>query len=89
MSTAMTLTAKGQCTFNKQLLEHLSVKPGEKILIRKLPDASLKIEAEKHRIDFMSLAGSLKTDLHLTDDALQAAIGEAYAHSGMRGLTCG
>jgi len=36
MPTAMTLTSKGQFTFNKQLMEHLNVKAGDKVLINKM-----------------------------------------------------
>jgi len=30
MPTAMTLTSKGQFTFNKHLMAHLGIKPGKK-----------------------------------------------------------
>jgi antitoxin component of MazEF toxin-antitoxin module len=84
----MTLTAKGQFTFNKSLMEHLGVKAGEKIAIRKQPDGSLKINASKKRRNFMELAGSLKekTNVKLTDDALNAAIVNAYVEHGKRGM---
>jgi len=78
--------AKGQFTFNKQLMEHISVKAGERIIIRKLPDSSLKIEAEKSQIDILSLAGSMIPTVHLTDNEIQNAISEGYAEVGMKGL---
>ncbi|MDR0563528.1 MAG: AbrB/MazE/SpoVT family DNA-binding domain-containing protein [Azoarcus sp.] len=86
MSTAMTLTAKGQFTFNKSLMEHLGVKPGEKVIIKKQPDGTLKIEAEKKQIDLLSLAGSLKTNVQLSDEALQSAIQQSYVRRGMSGI---
>jgi len=86
MPTAMTLSSKGQFTFNKQLMEHLNVKAGEKILIKKMPDGSLRIEAEKSQIDIMSLAGSLKTTVRLTDEELQTAIANSYVQAGLKGL---
>ena len=43
MST-LTVTAKGQVTLRKDVLEHLGVHPGEKITVNKLPDG--KIESE-------------------------------------------
>lgn len=86
MSTAMTLTAKGQFTFNKSLMEHLGIKAGEKIIVKKLPDGSLKVEAAKKQIDILSLAGSLKTNVQLTDDELQQAIQHSYIQRGTKGL---
>jgi bifunctional DNA-binding transcriptional regulator/antitoxin component of YhaV-PrlF toxin-antitoxin module len=40
MST-LTVTAKGQVTLRKDLLEHLGVRPGEKIAVDKLPDGRI------------------------------------------------
>ena len=41
--TTLTITAKGQVTFKKDLLEHLGVAPGQKVDVDKLPDGSLKV----------------------------------------------
>jgi bifunctional DNA-binding transcriptional regulator/antitoxin component of YhaV-PrlF toxin-antitoxin module len=87
MSVAMTLTAKGQFTFNKTLMEHLGIRAGEKVLVKKQPDGSLKLESAKKQIDILSLAGTLKTDIKLTDDELQTIIQQSYVKSGQRGLT--
>lgn len=83
----MTLTAKGQFTFNKSLMEHLGVKAGDKIAIRKQPDGSLKIIASKKHRDIAELAGSLKgkTSVRLSDEELSAAIANAYVERGTRG----
>jgi len=86
MPTTMTLTGKGQFTFNKQLLEHLRVKAGDRIVIRKQADASLKIEAEKNQLDLLSLAGSITPSVHATDEDIQNAIHAAYADAGAQGL---
>jgi len=67
-------------------MEHLGVKAGEKIVIEKLPDASLKIAAESHQLDLMHLAGSLPGTVCLSDAALQGAISSAYVRAGMNGL---
>lgn len=83
----MRLTAKGQFTFNKSLMEHLGVKAGEKIIIRKQPDGSLKINASKKHRDIKGLVGSLKakSGVKLTDDEMNEAIINAYLEHGMRG----
>jgi AbrB family looped-hinge helix DNA binding protein len=44
MST-LTVTAKGQVTLRKDLLEHLGVHPGEKISVSKLPDGRIEVKA--------------------------------------------
>ena len=41
MST-LTVTAKGQVTLRKDVLEHLGVHPGEKITVDKLPDGRIE-----------------------------------------------
>jgi AbrB family looped-hinge helix DNA binding protein len=44
MST-LTVTAKGQVTLRKDLLKHLGVQPGGKIIVDKLPDGRIEIKA--------------------------------------------
>jgi AbrB family looped-hinge helix DNA binding protein len=46
MST-LTVTAKGQVTLRKDLLEHLGVRPGEKITVDKLPDGRIEVRAAR------------------------------------------
>jgi AbrB family looped-hinge helix DNA binding protein len=46
MSTR-TVTAKGQVTLRKDLLKHLGVQPGEKIIVDKLPDGWIEIKASR------------------------------------------
>lgn len=44
MST-LTVTAKGQVTLRKDLLQHLGVQPGEKVAVDKLPDGRIAMKA--------------------------------------------
>jgi AbrB family looped-hinge helix DNA binding protein len=46
MST-LTVTAKGQVTLRKDLLQHLGVRPGEKIAVSKLPDGRIEVRAAR------------------------------------------
>jgi bifunctional DNA-binding transcriptional regulator/antitoxin component of YhaV-PrlF toxin-antitoxin module len=46
MST-LTVTAKGQVTFRKDLLQHLGVRPGEKLAVHKLPDGRIEVKAAR------------------------------------------
>jgi bifunctional DNA-binding transcriptional regulator/antitoxin component of YhaV-PrlF toxin-antitoxin module len=46
MST-LTVTAKGQVTFRKDLLQHLGVRPGEKLAVHKLPNGRIEVKAAR------------------------------------------
>jgi AbrB family looped-hinge helix DNA binding protein len=46
MST-LTITSKGQVTLRKDLLEHLGVRPGEKVIVDKLPDGRIEVKAAR------------------------------------------
>jgi AbrB family looped-hinge helix DNA binding protein len=45
--STLTVTAKGQVTLRKDLLEHLGVHPGEKITVDKLPDGRIEVKAAR------------------------------------------
>ncbi|MDZ4740063.1 MAG: AbrB/MazE/SpoVT family DNA-binding domain-containing protein [Alphaproteobacteria bacterium] len=45
MSSALTVTSKGQVTLRKDILKHLGVEPGEKIVVDKLPDGRVQVKA--------------------------------------------
>ena len=45
--TTLTVTARGQVTFRKDVLQHLGIKPGEKIELDKLPDGRVALRAAK------------------------------------------
>ena len=58
----LTVTAKGQITLKRDLLQHLGIRPGSKISIRMLPDHSIKIEAAKPKSKISDIFGLLKRD---------------------------
>ncbi len=43
--TKLTITAKGQVTLRKDILAHLGVGPGEKVLVDKLSDGRVEVRA--------------------------------------------
>ena len=47
MGTTLTVTAKGQVTLRKQVLEHLGVGPGEKLIVDLLPSGEARMRAAK------------------------------------------
>lgn len=90
----LTLTAKGQVTFNKALLEHMGVRSGEKISVMCLPNGCLEICAASRRMsvaDFHKIAQeeSLKADtgVRMSVADIQQAISSSHAERGSRGLT--
>jgi bifunctional DNA-binding transcriptional regulator/antitoxin component of YhaV-PrlF toxin-antitoxin module len=46
MST-LTVTARGQVTFRKDVLQHLGIQPGEKIELDKQPDGAVTLRAAR------------------------------------------
>jgi antitoxin PrlF len=43
--TTLTITARGQVTFRKDVLQHLGIRPGERIELDKLPDGRITLRA--------------------------------------------
>ncbi len=41
--TILTITAKGQVTLRKDLLQHLGAQPGDRIAVDKLPDGRIEV----------------------------------------------
>jgi AbrB family looped-hinge helix DNA binding protein len=77
----LTITARGQVTFRKKVLEHLGIKPGEKMELELLPDGKGLIRAARPpgRIqDFFGvLAG--KTTKIATIEEMNEAAAEGWA----------
>jgi AbrB family looped-hinge helix DNA binding protein len=59
MST-LTVTAKGQVTLRKDVLEHLGVRPGEKVRVEKLPDGRIEVMAARLTGKISDVFGFLK-----------------------------
>jgi bifunctional DNA-binding transcriptional regulator/antitoxin component of YhaV-PrlF toxin-antitoxin module len=57
--TLLTITERGQVTFRKDILNHLGIKPGEKIAIDLLPDGSGVVRAAKAGGSIDDFIGSL------------------------------
>ena len=59
--TTLPVTAKGQVTLRKDLLEHLGVQPGEKISVEKLPNGRIEVKATRPAGKISDVFGYLKT----------------------------
>jgi AbrB family looped-hinge helix DNA binding protein len=74
--TTLTVTARGQVTFRKDVLHHLGIKPGEKIELDKLPDGRVALRAAKPSgtIDgFLGLLASKTKKIATLDEINEAA----------------
>jgi bifunctional DNA-binding transcriptional regulator/antitoxin component of YhaV-PrlF toxin-antitoxin module len=58
----LTVTAKGQVTLRKDLLEHLGVSPGERIAVDKLPDGRVELKAVRPAGKISDVFNLLKRD---------------------------
>ena len=76
MATALTVTAKGQVTLKKRVLEHLWVKPGDQVEVTLLADGRVELRHEGERSSLADLRGALKRPRRrpVTLDEMQAAI---------------
>jgi len=61
MST-LTITAKGQVTLRKDFLNHLGVRPGEKITVEKLPHGRIQIEASQSKGEISDIFDFLRRE---------------------------
>ena len=59
MST-LTVTAKGQVTLRKDLLNHLGVHPGETVTVSKLPDGAIEVRGARRTGKISDVFGTLK-----------------------------
>jgi len=59
MST-LTVTAKGQITLRKDLLTHLGVQPGDKVVVDKLPDGRIEVKLARPTGKISDVFGLLK-----------------------------
>ncbi len=75
-TTTLTVTARGQVTFSKDVLQHLGVRPGEKIELDKLPDGRISLRGARPsgKIDkFMGLLAGKSRRVATLDEINEAA----------------
>ena len=81
-------TSRGQVTLRREIFKHVGISPGEKLEIELLPGGEFRGRAvrKKGKIEdvFGILAG--KTDVKLTIDEMDEAIGEAVVGEFLRGV---
>lgn len=80
MST-LTVTVRGQVTFRKEVLQHLGIKPGEKIELDLLPDGRAELKAARPPGTIDNFLGSLsgKTEKVGTIEEMKEAAAAGWA----------
>jgi bifunctional DNA-binding transcriptional regulator/antitoxin component of YhaV-PrlF toxin-antitoxin module len=77
----LTVTARGQVTFRKDVLQHLGIKPGEKIELDLLPDGRGILKAARLTGTIGSFVGLLagRTQKVATLEEINAAVAQGWA----------
>jgi hypothetical protein len=60
LGTTLTITAKGQVTLRKEVLWHLGVKPGGKVVVDFLPAGRVELRAAKPPASIDAFIGCLR-----------------------------
>ena len=79
--TTLTVTARGQVTFRKDVLQHLGIRPGEKIELELLPDGRGVLRAARQTgtiTDFVGLLAGRTTKI-ATLEEINEATAQAWA----------
>ena len=87
--TTLTVTARGQVTFRKNVLNHLGIQPGDRIRVDLLPDgrAELRADAPQGSWDELRNFFAGKTNgARLSIEDINNAIAEAGAAADPVGL---
>lgn len=87
--TVLTVTARGQVTFRKDVLKHLGIEPGDRIRVDLLSDGRAELKADRGNGSWDELRGFLRdktNGVRLSIDELNDAIAEAGAAAGNSGL---
>jgi len=72
----LTVTARGQVTFRKDVLQHLGIEPGGKIEVDKLPDGRVALRAMRPAgtiDDFLGLLAGKTVKVATLDEIGEAA----------------
>lgn len=81
--TTLTITAKGQVTLRKDVLQHLGVEPGQKISVDKLPDGRIEVRAVQQTGNIADAFGILaprnKANVTLTLEDIEQLAQQGWA----------
>lgn len=76
----LTVTARGQVTFRKEVLQHLGIKPGEKIELELMPDGQGVLRAARQTGTIADFVGLLtgRTNKVATIEEINAATTQGW-----------
>lgn len=79
--TTLTVTARGQVTFRKDVLQHLGIRPGDKVELDLLPDGRGVLKAARPVGTIASFVGLLegKTQKVATIEEISKAAAQGWA----------
>ena len=79
--TTLTVTERGQVTFRKEVLQHLGIKPGDKIELDLLPDGRGMLKAARPDQTIQGFVGLLagRTQKIAALDEINEATAQAWA----------
>jgi bifunctional DNA-binding transcriptional regulator/antitoxin component of YhaV-PrlF toxin-antitoxin module len=81
--TTLTVTARGQVTFKREILQHLGIKPGDKIELELMPDGQALLKAARPTGTIAGFLGLLagRTNKIATIEEISSATTQAWADS--------
>ena len=84
----VTVTSRGQLTLRKEYLQHLGVKPGDKIELGKTPNGKLTLERARPKGSWDDFIGCLAgtTSVRLTIEEINEGIGAGLVEEYVAGL---
>lgn len=79
--TTLTVTARGQVTFRKDVLQHLGLRPGDKIELDLLPEGRVMLKAARPAVTIAGFVGLLagKTQKVATIEEINEAAAQGWA----------
>jgi len=72
----LTVSARGQITLPKDILQHLGIQPGQKVSVEKLPGGRIEVKAEERKgsiDDIIGLLAGKTTKVATIEEINQAA----------------
>lgn len=80
---SLTVTAKGQITLKRDVLQHMNVRPGEKIEYEILHGGEIRLRANRQQVSIdgflHALDGKVKLDTPLSIDDMNRTIAAGWA----------
>jgi bifunctional DNA-binding transcriptional regulator/antitoxin component of YhaV-PrlF toxin-antitoxin module len=93
VSFDMTITARGQFTLNKSSMQHLGIRPGEKVSVSMEPGGAIRLVPAKNKLTTKQMLErfrirSIGNEVHspMTISEMNEAIAQGYENAGKKGL---